>query len=117
MISNKVMKTAEYDDSVYYRLPCSCGSDDHDITLEFEHDKKFPGMLFLNMYKDLAWSSYWGDRNIFERIWKKLKVAFRILFVGYIEVEESFIFQGEDQIDSFIEALTEGKESMKLKGE
>ena len=115
MISNKVMKTEEFDDSIYYRLPCSCGSDDHDVTLEFEHDKKFPGMLFLNMYKDLSWSSYWGDVNIFQIIWRRIKISLRILFVGYIEVQESFIFKGEDHIDAFIEALHEGKLLMRNK--
>jgi hypothetical protein len=109
------MKTEEFDDSVYYRLPCSCGSKDHDVTLEFEHDKDIPDMLFLNMYKDLAWSSYWGDTNFFQRIWRRIKTALRILFVGFIEVEESFILRGEDHIDAFIEALKEGKRLMKTK--
>ena len=116
MISNKVMKTAEFKDSVYYRLPCACGSKDHDVTLEFEHDKKIPEMLFLNMYVNLAWCSQWGDTNFFERIWRRIKASLRILFVGYVEVEESFIFSGEDHIDSFIEALHEGKRLMREKG-
>ena len=109
------MKTEEFDDAIYYRLPCSCGSNDHDVTLEFEHDKKFPGMLFLNLHKDLAWSSYWGDTNFFQRIWRRIKTSLRLLFIGYIEVEESFIIQGEDHIDAFIEALNEGKQLMKNK--
>ena len=117
MISNKVMKTEEFDESVYYRLPCSCGSKDHDVTLEFECDKKIPGMIFLNMYKDLGWSSYWGyNDNFFTRFLSRIKTAFRILFIGYIEVEESFILKGEDHIDAFIEALKEGKRLMKEKG-
>ena len=110
------MKTEEFDDAIYYRLPCASGSDDHDVTLEFEHDKKIPDMIFLNMYKDLAWSSYWGyNDNFFTRLLNRIKTAIRILFVGYIEVEESFILQGEDHIDSFIEALKEGKRLMKNK--
>ena len=117
MISNKVMKTEEFDNAIYYRLPCSCGSKDHDVTLEFEHDKKFPDILFLNMYVNLAWSSYWGDTNFFQIVWKRIKTSLKILFVGYIEVEESFIFKGEDHIDAFIEALHEGKRLMKEKGE
>ena len=50
MISKKVMKTEEFDNSIYYRLLCGCGSKDHDVTLEFEHDEKIPEMIFLNMY-------------------------------------------------------------------
>ena len=73
MISNKVMKTEEFDDAIYYRLPCSCGSKDHDITLEFEHDKEIPEMVFLNVYMNLEWSSYWGDTTFFQIIWRKIK--------------------------------------------
>lgn len=36
-----------------------------------------------------------------------------MLFKGYIEVEESFILRGEEHIDSFIEALEEGKQYLK----
>ena len=110
MISNKVMKTEEFEDSIYYRIACSCGSDDHDMTIEFEHDKKFPSMLFVNMYKKLAWSSYWGmDNTWYKNIWKRITGAAKMLFKGYIEVEESFILKGEDHVDSFIKALEEGK--------
>ena len=104
------MKTAEYDNSIFYRVACSCGDDEHDLTIEFERDPKCPDMIFLNFYKDLAWSSYWGDTNFFSRLWRKLKTSLRILFVGYIEIEESFIIEGENHIDSFIKALEEGKE-------
>jgi hypothetical protein len=109
----RVMKTNEFEDAVYYRVACSCGSDDHDLTIEFERDPELPDMLFLNFYKDLAWSSYWGDSNFFNRIWKRFKASLRIFFVGYIEVEESFIIQGEEHIDSFIKALEEGKQFIK----
>ena len=30
------MKTNEFDDAVYYRVACECGSDEHDVTIEFE---------------------------------------------------------------------------------
>ena len=116
MISNKVMKTGEFDDAIYYRLPCSSGSKNHDVTLEFEYDKDISEMIFLNMYANLEWSSYWGDTNFFQRIWRRIKTAVKILFTGYIQFEESFIIRGEDHIDAFIEALNEGKYLMKQKG-
>lgn len=109
----RVMKTNEYENSVFYRVACSCGSDEHDLTIEFEKDSKCPDMIFLNFYKDLAWSSYWGDSNFFGRIWRRLKTSLRIFFIGYIEVEESFILQGEEHINSFIKALEEGKKHIK----
>jgi len=36
-----------------------------------------------------------------------------MLFKGYVEIEESFLLRGEEHIDSFIEALKEGKEYVK----
>ncbi len=106
MISKNVMKTDEFEDSIYYRAACNCGSDDHDITIEFEI---VYSMLFLNFYKNIAWCSHWGDLNWFERIWKRIKCSLRMLFTGYVELEESFIIQGEENINYFIEALEEGK--------
>ena len=116
MISQKVMKTHEFNDSIYYRAACSCGSDEHDVTIEFEKDEGIPSMIFLNFHKKIAWCSHWGDNlNIFERAWKRIKCSFLMLFTGYVELEESFILQEEENIDGFIEALIEGKESIKRK--
>lgn len=113
MSNFRVMKTNEFNDSVYYRIACSCGSGDDDLTIEFERDPKIPDMIFLNFYKDLAWSSHWGDSNFFNRIWRRIKTSLKILFTGYIEVEESFVLQGEEHINSFIKALEEGKKFVK----
>lgn len=109
MISKNVMKTNEFENSIYYRASCSCGSNEHDVSIEFEIDKDIPSMLFLNFYKTIAWCSHWGDLNWFIQIWKRIKCSLRVLFTGYIELEESFIIRGEEDIDAFIEALKEGK--------
>jgi len=105
MISKNVMKIDEFEDSIYYRAACNCGSNEHDITIEFETDNS---MLFLNFYKNIAWSSHW-EAGWFARGWKRIKCSLRMLFTGYVELEESFIIQGEEDIDSLINALIEGK--------
>ena len=115
MISKNVMKTDEFEDSIFYRAACSCGSNEHDVTIEFEIHKDVPTMLFLNFHKNIAWCSHWGNLNWFERVWKRIKCSLVMLFTGYVELEESFIIQYEDQIDSFIEALKEGKKLIKKK--
>lgn len=109
MISDRVMKTEEFDDSVYYRIACGCGSDEHDTTIEFEYDKDIPSMVFINFYKKLIWSSHW-DGNFITRFWRRIIGALKILFLGYIEVEESMILRDKEHIDGFIEALNEGRE-------
>ena len=47
--------------------------------------------------------------NWFKRIWKRIKCSIKVLFTGYVELEESFIIQGEEQINDFIKALEEGR--------
>lgn len=119
MTSYRTMKTNEFKDAIFYRVACDCGSDEHDLHLEFEKDPEIPEMIFLNFYKQLAWSSYWRDDDKwYKNIWCRIKGATKMLFKGYITVEESFILRGKEHIDSFIEALEEGKQYIKdLEGE
>ncbi len=113
MIEKNVMKTSEYEKSITFRAGCECGSNDHDATIDFEKDKEIPEMYFINFYKKIEWSCYWGNRNWYERQWKKVKAILTIIFKGYIEMEDSFIFRGDESVDSFIKALEEGKKHMK----
>jgi len=107
-MSYRIMKTHDFQNGSFYRASCDCGSPDCDLTLEFERDSKLSEMIFLNMYKDLYWSSSWGDPYWHQRMWKRLTAAFRILFIGYVKVEESFVFSGKDHIMGFMTAMDEG---------
>ena len=100
-----------FKDAIFYTAECCCGDNDHAITLELEVDEY--GLMYLSMYKDLACCSYWDCDNWFAEKWKRIKIAMRMLFAGYIEVQECFIFDSEEHIDGFIQALTEGKEKLK----
>lgn len=112
MISNRIMKIDEFKNSVIYRASCSCSDPDCDLTLELEIDEELEDMMILNLYKKLRWSSYWHNDKWYINLFNRIKVSLKLLFTGYIEVEESFIFQGKSQIDSFIKALDEGKEKL-----
>lgn len=102
------MKLHEFEDSVFYRAACCCGNEKCDLTLELERDEDIDNMIFLNMYKNLYWSSHWGSNNCLFNFWLRIKAALRVLFTGYIKVEESFIFKGEEQINDFLDALKKG---------
>lgn len=113
-ISKNVMQLHEFEGSVWYRLVCQCGSPRCDLTIELENDRDVSS-VYLNFYKHLAWSSYWGDDNKwYKNFWLRIKCSLRVLFTGYVKVEESFLMQ-EEQIDGFIQALKEGRE--KLEGQ
>ena len=88
MISKGVMKEGEFKDSVFYQVGCSCGSKDCNMICELEYNE---GALFLNLYKDVSLSVYWDDTNFFKRFWRRIKYATRMLFVGYVTLEESHI--------------------------
>jgi poly-D-alanine transfer protein DltD len=113
MPDNKIMKTHEFNDSIIYRASCDCGSSECDLTLELEKDKDVE-MLFLNLYKNLVWSSYWGSNDgWYVNLWRRIKCALTVLFTGYIKVEETFVFHDIEQIEHFINAINEGIEKLK----
>lgn len=113
-ISSRVMKVHEFEDCIIYRLACDDGDPEHDLTIEIEYDKKL-NMCFFNFCKRLAWCAYWGSDNWFLCQWKKIKTIFKILFTGYIEVEECLIIQDPEHMEGFIRALNEGKQKLEQK--
>ena len=101
-----------FKDAIFYRATCSCQSEKCPITLELEIDRTF-GDITLKMWKKLACCTWWGTDGWFIEKWKRILWATRLLLTGYIEVEQAFIFDSEEHIDGFIQALTEGKERLK----
>jgi hypothetical protein len=115
-ISNKVMKVAEFDNAIFYRANCGCGSDDCGLTLELEYDPEI-NMVSLNMYQKLAYCSWFGVSPTekfywFKDMYNRIKGALKLFFTGKIELEESFLFRESEQIDHFILALQEGMEKI-----
>jgi len=96
---------------VWYEIGCSCTGDDCKAQIEFELDEEF-GFIDITFHKKIMWADYWGCKPLYKRIYDRIKVSLKILFTGYIELEGDFMIRDEDHIDSFIEALKEGKEKM-----
>lgn len=111
MISKNVMKTDEYSGTVMYKFNCGCNDDDHITTIEFDYHKD-SNDIDITFYKKMSWDSYWNLDNWYERLWSRIKVASKILFTGWIEVDTDVIIKDEEHITSFIEALQEGKNKM-----
>jgi len=112
VISNNVMELNDYGDMVFYRVACACGSNDCDCDISLEYDKniKTISMIF---YKNLYWNDNYSHKMFITRWLSRLKVSLKILFTGYIKVNEEFLIQSEKHIDDFITALQEGKEKIK----
>jgi len=102
----RIMELNKYKDTVIYRAACSCGDEKCDLTIMLEKDSNGDDITLL-FYKNLHWSSYWQSDNIFFNFYLRIKAALKILFTGYIEVEEAFLFDSEDQINSFTKAIND----------
>jgi len=109
MATKNVMEQWDFGKSIFYQVGCGCGNKECNMVVELEYDE---GTMYLNFYKDVAFSVYWNDTNIFTRTWRRIKYALRILFTGHIELEETHVFHDPEHIDAFIEALLEGKERL-----
>lgn len=116
-ITKYIMKLNTYnnksDISAWYKTSCACGSDNHDCTIVLEKDKEHPVDVSMVFYKKISWADYYGKSNIIARMLKRIQCSLKILFTGYIELEEDFIFHNEQHIDNFIEAMKEGKNTVK----
>jgi hypothetical protein len=112
MTSNRIMKLEDHKNAKIFRAACDCGSSDCDMHIELENEPD-TWFLSLTIYKKLRWSSYWGDCNFFTEKWRRIKCSLKMLFTGYIEVEETFLMR-EHQIDDFVDALIEGKRQLEI---
>lgn len=107
MISNNVMKMDDIGDEVWYRIGCACGGgDDCAAEINFEFDQ---GEITIIFHKRVTWADYTWERNFFFKMLARVKMAFQVLFKGYLEMEGCFYIDSLDHLDSMIEALKEGK--------
>ena len=137
----RVMVVNQYKDAITYRVACACGSPEHDVYVSFEFDKDLPDMMSLEFYKDVYYFDYYrkdvlwfdefkkiakksGKESIiylldntivcfFKNLWYRLKKATRLVFTGYLKMNEDFILQSEEHVNNFIEILEEGKTFIK----
>jgi len=112
-ISYGVMRTMNYEDTIMYRVMCDCKSPDHETTISIEYDKDI-NMVSLSFYKDVCWCPYW-ETKWYNKIWKRITGTLRMLFTGYIELEEEFLIQDDEHIKNIITALIDGRANMQKK--
>ena len=113
---NKIMELGKWDNGVMLRASCACTDKDCDMGIEIERDD---GFIYLNLYKTLTASSYYNDgkdNSWFREKYKRVKMALKILFFGYVESEAGFIFDSGEQLTDFVETLTKNINYLKKKG-
>lgn len=118
-IANQVMLLGKWESNrsrrslVTYRAVCDCTDKDCDIIIVLEYDKDLR-IIELTFYKDTHCYDHIQNPDTFidkiRNILYRLKKAMRLILTGNLVVDSSFIFQGGDQVNSFIDALTEGRD-------
>ena len=138
--SKLIMLTDNFENSLVYRCACSCGDKGHDVYVEVEYDKELNMMFlnfykdvgFFNKYRrEILWFdnllekfrnrnsklrecySYLYENTVkyfFQNFGYRLRKSFRLLFVGYLEMNEDFVFQDSEHVDNFIKAIEEGRQ-------
>lgn len=112
-ISYRVMKTHEFNDSIFYRVACDCTESEHDVRLELEIDNVGKlGILTMRLMANFAWASYYAD-TWYGRFWERIVTSIKMLIMGKVEVFHEILFLQENHINAFIAAIEEGKQKMK----
>lgn len=118
MISTGICKTSEFSDSTFFKAVCGCGSDDHTLTLVLENED---GIISLSIYVETT-TAYWKkySPHLKVRFYERLKdIKFRILtaikliFTGRFKSQSDFIFENEQAIRDYTEALLTEVERVK----
>jgi hypothetical protein len=107
MISYKVMKTDDFDDSVFYRIACGCGNKNHEFELWLEYDEDINDITLM-IEKTVYWKYHYELSPLYEKIYKRLFAALKLIFGGYLEMQADVLFMDKKHIEGFIEALQEG---------
>ena len=113
--------------STNYRTSCQCTCEDHSMDFGVNVDVhkvgevEQGGQVWLDVgfqchqYSDVWDTPRWS--RPFRSFWSRLMTCKKLLFRGYVEVEASFIFRGDDQIDEFVETIIEAKDIANKKKE
>ena len=106
----RIMKTSEFEDSIFYRASCSCGDSGCDLRMVLSNEND--GLITLTFYEALKYYSFYESSNKFIEIFCRIKTAMKLFFTGTVKIEKDFIFDSPLQLEDFIQALLEGKKSL-----
>jgi hypothetical protein len=100
----RIMKTHEFEDSIFFRATCSCTATDHDQDVEVvvEKDDLVKEVKVVIGMKLNAMTT--GDTKWERFVWR-IKSAYKLLFSGYLELGMEFMFDSHRQVDSYLTAI------------
>lgn len=125
MTSMRIEKTSEGKNYIFFRASCSCGNDRDSHVIEISNELANIGVIEMSFYSTqwdcIYFNNPGSDEEILRNFWWRLKRrivnSFKLLFFGYYETEVNFMFNGEEQIQDYINALQDGLDKVKKFGE
>ncbi len=113
-----IMQTYKFDDTVFYAVNCTCGSDDHivDISVSYEKDVDNVVVTFYSKQKSLYWRKV-ADWDVYkiDNSWlfsivyfiqgfingfcHRLKVTYDLWMNGYIEYQSDTIMSRQTALN------------------
>jgi hypothetical protein len=100
------MNEIEQLDKYWFKTTCACGDSNHSIDFILLGDDDWsdePSMEFSVKVVPAGW----GMDKFFKNMWWRVRVAIKLIFLGFIDMEESFMFRDEKQVDAVIKALSD----------
>lgn len=88
-----------------FRTTCACLSEDHTLQVEIEYNKKDQD-INLNLIANTSLNDhcFFNDKKIV-KFWKRIKVAFKVIFNKSVNFNFEFIFRGMGHIKDFSDVL------------
>ena len=89
------------DDYISFKTECACF--DHDMYIRIE--KEEPSDMLVMSISDKMYIDEIYTKNFIKRLFYRIKVALKILFLGYHEFDYEFVFKNKEHIEDFINYL------------
>lgn len=110
LAASKIMKSYEHESVVIYRAECTCMHPDHDLTLIMEKEEDTE--LTLSMIGNFSPRGIYTEECWPAHLWRRVKLAAKILFHGDMSVEHTFIMSSNDQIRDFAHAIESARQGL-----
>jgi len=108
----RIMKTHEFEDSVYFRATCSCDWHKHAHEIEVRQDEDL-GEVMVGISTTIDANEKYCNTKFYEKIWWRIKTAITALFIGRIEAGSEFLFENTKQVDAYLEAIKKAMNDLK----
>lgn len=110
-MTDKLMKVEEHNGLTVYRIACSCGHQEHDVSLYMSWDQTLKDYGFeLNLDFNPQPQRPFFHENWFYRLKWKIGSCWKIL-TGTFEARNDIMLDAKN-IDAFMEVLTEAKKKI-----